>query len=213
MVERRAQISGCHGLTCFSANRKWLGGGTPAEIRLLRALLPSLKNLSGCVCWHAAFDPCFRDICPPHLEILDVEADNEAFPSLEVLEAAPALKRIGISGDDADDEIGAAAFQSVIAALHRGVGLNLQDIDLSSCMISDVHFSDFLDALKSSGCAAQMVRLSFFKCGIGVNGACALASLLRADGLPALEILVLGLNQNIGDKPWPVVCAKRRVPC
>ena len=211
MVERRAQISGCHGLTCFSANRKWLGGGTPAEIRLLRATTV-VKSLSG-VRWHADFDPCFRDICPPHLELLGVHIDHEAFPSLEVLEAAPALKRIGISGDDADDEIGAAAFQSVIAALHRGVGLNLQDIDLSSCMISDVHFSDFLDALKSSGCAAQMVRLSFFKCGIGVNGACALASLLRADGLPALEILVLGLNQNIEDKPWPVVCAKRRVAC
>jgi len=164
----------------------------------LRALLPSLKNLSGGVSWHAAFDPCFRDICPPHLEIPDVEADDEAFPSLEVLEAAPALEKIGISGADA---YGATALQAVIAALHRGVGLqHLQNINLSSCIIGDVHFSDLLDALKGSGCAAQMVRLSFFKCGIGVDGARALADLLRGDGLPALEHLVLGFNQNTGDE-------------
>ena len=77
---------------------------------------------------------------------------------------------------------------------------HLQSIDLSSCTIGDVHFSDFLDALKGSGCAAQMVRLSFVNCGIGVDGARALADLLHGDGLPALERLELGLNQNIGDE-------------
>jgi len=111
-VKRRAQIPGCHALTYFSARAKnpWLGRSTPAETRLLRALLPSLKTFGG-VSWHAAFDPCFRDICPPHLEILEVEVDDGAFPSLEVLEAAP--KKIGIFGANA---YGATALQAVIAA-------------------------------------------------------------------------------------------------
>ena len=100
----------------------------------MRALLPSLKTFGG-VSWHAAIDPCFRDICPPHLEILEVEVDDEAFPSLEVLEAAPALKKIGISGANA---YGATALQAVIAALHRGVGLqHLPNINLYSCTIGE----------------------------------------------------------------------------
>lgn len=197
MVEGRAQILGCHRLTLFKGDYAWLGGGNPGEIRLLRALLPSLKSFSGGVYWHAAFDPCFCDICPPHLEIFDVEAGDDAFPSLEPLEAAPALKEIRISGE----EMGAVAFQPVIAALHRGVGLRfLQEIGLNSCTLGDGHFCDFLQALKGSGCAERMLTLSFLDCGIGVDGARALANLLRADGLPALENLMLGVNRNIGDE-------------
>jgi len=45
-----------------------------------------------------------------------------------------------------------------------------------------------------------MVRLSFFNCGIGVDGARALADLLRGDGHPALKSLELGCDQNIGDE-------------
>ena len=110
----------CPDIFPFEHSYKWLFHGTPAESRLLRALLPSLKNLSGCVRWHAAFDPYFRDICPPHLEVLGVRVDDEESPSLEVLEAAPALKEIIYFADSGTD---AAAFQPVIAALHRGVGL------------------------------------------------------------------------------------------
>lgn len=198
MVERCAQIAGCHGLTYFSANRNWLGGGTPDETRLLRALLPSLKNLWHGVRWHAAFDPCFRDICAPHLEVLDVELDDEAFPSLEVLETAPALKEIVYFADIGTD---AAASQPIIAALHRGVGLrNLKDIQLHDCMIGDAHFINFLDALKGSGCAEQMLHLTFHDCEIGVEGARALANLLRGDGLLALETLTLDRNDSIGDE-------------
>lgn len=91
MVERRAQIPGCHGLTDFRSNNYWLGEGTPGEFRLLRALLPSLVTFAGDFQWHAALDSCFRDICPPNLEVLKVGVSNEAFPSLRVFEAAPAL--------------------------------------------------------------------------------------------------------------------------
>ena len=45
-----------------------------------------------------------------------------------------------------------------------------------------------------------MVRLSFVNCGIGVDGARALADLLRGDGHPALKSLELGCDQNIGDE-------------
>ena len=201
MVERRTQIAECHGLTLFRSNGNWLGNGTPAEVRLLRALLPSLRNLSGGVHWHVAFEPCFRDICPPHLKVLEVVADDEAFPSVEVLEAAPALRNFGISVDGHGVAIGAAAFQPVIAALHRGVGLPfLQDINVGNCTIGDGHFCDFLQALKSSGRAERMLALSFVNCGIGVDGARALANLLRGNGLPALEHLILDWNGSIGDE-------------
>lgn len=94
-----------------------------------------------------------------------------------------------------------AVFQPVIAALHRGVGLrNLEEIKLTFCALGDAHFSNFLDALKSSGCAERMVTLEFSNCGVGAEGARALGDLLRRDGLPALERLDLGGNDGMGDE-------------
>ena len=196
MVEKRARIPGCQQLKTFEVNYGWLREASPVKIRLLRALLPSLKSLSGFVRWHADFDPCFRGICPPHLEVLDVHIDDEAFPSLEVLEAAPALKKIKF-----DSYSMGVVFQPVIAALHRGIGLQkLQDIHITDCVIGDANFGDFLQALKGSGCADRMMVLSFWNCGIGVEGARALANLLRRDELPALEVLSLIDNAEMGDE-------------
>lgn len=199
MAERRALIPGCRGLTFFCSTETcfWLEHGTSAEIRLLRALLPSLKNLSY-VCLHTAFDPCFRDLRPPHLEVLNVTVyDDDALPSLEMLEAAPALKEIQIHVESDTT----AAFQPVIAALHRGVGLrNLEEIELSHCALGDGLFCDFLEALTSSVCAKRMMNLQFTCCGIGVEGARALANILRGDGLPALKMLALDGNYDMGDE-------------
>jgi hypothetical protein len=199
MVERRARIPCCEKLKTIELNDEWLSEASPVKIRLLRALLPSLRSLSGGACWHADLDHCFRDICPPHLEDLHVKIVDEAFPSLEVLEAAPALKRI-IFDSDRYDSLG-VVFQSVIAALHRGVGLqNLQEMCLLGCTLGDAHFGDFFQALEGSAFAEQMAVLSFRDCEIGVEGACALANLLRRDGLPALKYLFLIGNAEMGDE-------------
>jgi len=40
-----------------------------------------------------------------------------------------------------------------------------------------------------------MLQLSYFICGIGIDGARALANLLRGDGLPALNKLSLDCNR------------------
>ena len=203
MAERRALIPGCRGLTFFNSSGlcPWLERGTPAEIRLLRALLPSLKNLSD-VCLHqTAFDPCFRDLCPPHLEVLNVTVYDDALksPSLEMLEAAPALKKIKIfiEGDASAGPVIAA----VIVALHRGVGLrNLEEISLSFFKLGDGLFCDFLEALKYSVCAERMITLEFDSCDIGAEGARALANIIRGDGLPALKKLSLGGNSHMGEE-------------
>lgn len=77
MLEARAGIPNCQRLQTFDANfGSWLDNASPdTQIRLLRALLPSLKEL-GKFQWNAAFDPCFRDV-RPHLEILRVRPAND----------------------------------------------------------------------------------------------------------------------------------------
>jgi len=94
----------------------------------------------------------------------------------------------------------AEAFQPVIAALHRGVGLQtLQELSLKSYLLGE-GFKNFVYALGGSGCANHTVTLSFSYCGIGLEGTRALADLIRDDGLPALECLSLKGDREIQDE-------------
>lgn len=123
--------------------------------------------------------------------------NDEHVPSQELLEAAPALKIIRIEPcNKPHAKLGATVFQPVIAALHRGIGLrNLRQVCLSICLMGDVLFRVFLGALDDSGCAERMEDLSFYDCGIGFEGANALADLLRRDLFPALESISLSENE------------------
>jgi len=49
--------------------------------------------------WENAAEPCFRDVQPPLLEDVSVgiKEDGGAFPSLDVLEALPACKKLEVT--------------------------------------------------------------------------------------------------------------------
>ena len=205
VVEARKHIPGYHALKQFHANYSLLRNDSVSQvtkIRLLRALLPSFKDLTYSRSDAAALNACILEMRPPFLETLDIWLRyDETPPSHEVLEAAASLKTISIWTHFNAPTLTAAAFQPVIAALQRGIGLrNLQSIEVWCCALGDAHFCEFLEALEYSGCAKQMVELSFPECRICVEGACALASLHRRDGLPALEVMGLSSNDGIGDE-------------
>lgn len=166
----------------------------------MRALLPSVEFFK-----ELPFEPCFRELQPPLLEdfCVGVKEDGGAFPSVEMLEALPAvrkleLKYIGESYEGSD--VDAEAFQPVIAALRRGIGLQtLQEVSLKSCVLGE-GFKDFVHALEGSSCANHLVALSFSFCRVDLEGARALADLIRYDGLPALENLNLRGKRGIQDE-------------
>jgi hypothetical protein len=142
MVEARAGIPGCRQLQILDANLgSWLDGTSPStQIRLVRALLPSLKDF-GMVKWNDAFDPCFCDVRPQYLEALRIRVVNDLRPSHEVLEAVPALKVLTYM---CMPFVGATAFQPVTDTLRRDVGLqNLRNISVCFCRLGDEHFRDF----------------------------------------------------------------------
>lgn len=76
---------GCKGLERFegrSGRRPWFDKTSLAmQVRLLRVLLPSLKELPSFSCWKAAYNQCFEDVQAPYLEELTCLAyvDNEIF--------------------------------------------------------------------------------------------------------------------------------------
>lgn len=169
MLEARVQIPGCKKFSTFEAGRKWINRASPGtQIRLLRVLLPSLKELA-LFNWDATYDPCFCDVHPPQFEALHVAIVNSG-PSCEVLEAIPKLKTVDyIFGYH--NVLGAVPFQPVITALQRGIGLReLREMKLTFCELGDLKFSEFLQNLEGSGCVERMVVLSFSRCWIGVAG-------------------------------------------
>lgn len=205
MVEARAQIPRCKPFVVFEGAYESSNYGsaerTAARIRLLRALVPSLKELPRLE-WDPAYEALFHELHPPHLEALRILLTTNAvlYPSSEVLKTMPSLKTIDYFFNVRQNTLGATPFQPVITALQRGVRMKaLQEVELYYCKIGDVKFGEFLSALESSGCADGMTVLSFDNCGIYDGGARALARLLRRDGLPALEKLRLSSSRGISD--------------
>jgi len=176
----------CKKFVIFEGGYKWLDDSPATRIRLLRTLLPSLKELTRFE-WIPAYDACFHDLHPPNLEVLRVHlAKAGLYPSSEALKTMPSLKTIDYFFNDYQNTLGAAPFQHVISALQRGVGLKaLQEVELYYCNLGDVKFREFLLALEGSGCADRLTVLSFDNCGIHDEGVRTLAGMLRRDGLPA----------------------------
>ena len=75
MVEARASLPGCARFESFEVG--WWLTYAPLErqIRLLRALLPSLKTLPK-FWWNRAFEACFLDVQPPALTNLELRVDE-----------------------------------------------------------------------------------------------------------------------------------------
>jgi len=155
MLEARASILGCKGLESFIGNNGWFNRATLAiQIRLLRMLLPSIKELPAFTC-NPAFQSCFLDVQAPYLTRLDVcfEIDG-GFLFRNVLAAAPALLEIRITSLN-DTIIHAAVLHPVTVALRHGALQKLQNIAFDGRLVGDGNLKDFFDILDRSGCAKR----------------------------------------------------------
>ena len=192
MIEARVRLPECKRLEYLGLQHGWCWFDElwPAtQVRLLRALLPSLKKF-GTFTWRNEFEPYFLESKAPCLE--DFRCRSEDFGSVfssKVLEAAPALFRIEMTCGNST--IGGAALQAISAALRHGALQNLQELEMSGCHCIDGEFGDFVDALEGYGCTTRLRALSFNGCKVDDDGMRAFAGLLSQDRFPALEKLVL----------------------
>lgn len=161
MLERRALIPGCLRLKSFDSNSNWLA--KPSRRHRPDSCVPCCRqSYFTHIPSDATFEPYFRDVQPALLEDFCVELPEDmAAPSAEVLEALPALKKLELEHRPRE-VLFAKSFQPVIRALHRGVGLQaLQELKFNDCLLGDGDFVAFTGALKSSGCADNLVKLWF----------------------------------------------------
>jgi hypothetical protein len=152
ILEARASIPGCKRLARFDGKYGWLDQATLAiQVRLLRTLLPSVKELPAFI-WNPALEPCFLDVQAPYLTRLDVcfEAEGSVY-SANVLAAAPELERVDIASSD-EFYVDAAPMHSVTAALRHGALQKLQEVEFDGCLLGDVDLREFIDTLEQSGC-------------------------------------------------------------
>jgi len=94
LLEASVRTPGCKRLERFEGYEGWLDKASlPARIRILRALLPSVKDLEQFE-WRHGFKACFREVQAPCLTTFAVwlgyDEELQIF-SCNVLEAAPAL--------------------------------------------------------------------------------------------------------------------------
>ena len=112
MLEARARVTGC------KRYEFWLDNvSLPARIRILRALLPSVKDLERFE-WRHSFEACLREVQLPFLLFLALwlgyNEELQVF-SCNVLEAAPALVKLVIEDCTPASLRDEAAWQSIIA--------------------------------------------------------------------------------------------------
>lgn len=193
MVEARARISGCKKLETFrrasNVDDDWfMSAAIETQIRLLRALLPSVKELP-LFEWNQAHESCFLDAQATYLTTFHINLEEWADVfSCGVLEAAPALVEIKI-GSEGSIKLGGTALQAVSEALRHGALQKLKDFELCACTLGGREFSVFMKVLEESGCAKRLLRLSFSNCDIRTEGVRTLADLLNRDTFPALKKL------------------------
>lgn len=115
--------------------------------------------------------------------------DGATFSST-VLEAAPMLVRLAISTKKGS-VLSGGALLSLSAAMCHGALQKLEELDIRNCMRDGRDVGNFMDALKTSGCARRLEYLCLDDCGIVVDGIRAFADLLGEEGFPALKELDL----------------------
>jgi hypothetical protein len=200
MIEARARLPECKRLEKFGLEYGWCWFDKvwPAtQVRLLRALLPSLEKF-GTFTWQDAFEPHFLESKAPSLEEFCCRCEHfgTVFSS-KVLEAAPALLRVEVGCGNS--KIGGAALQAISAALRHGALQNLQELEMRGCHCVYGEVGDFVDALGGSGCTTRLKALSFDGCKVDDDGMRAFADLLSQDGFPALKSLCFTYNWGITD--------------
>lgn len=195
MLEARASLPGCARFENFSMNC-WLNNAPlDTQIRLLRALLPSVKKLP-MFRWKHAFEACFVEIKAPFLTVLDVILceNNGAFFSWKVLEAAPALEIIKFSNH------GTSPLKSISVALEHNALQNLQRLKVEQDVRVEVgDIREFADALEHSVCATRLESLEFDRCYLMEDIMRALAGPLSRGAFPALTYLTFS-DDDIGEE-------------
>lgn len=124
------------------------GGPTQARIRMLRVLLPSLKELA--MLWETViWTSCFgSDLMAPHLGKMDMYLSADAVgPSPEVWEALPVLNTLFVRELDAYATPQAALAESFAETFRRGVGFKeLVKLDFTRLMFKDADAISLINA-------------------------------------------------------------------
>lgn len=121
ILEARARTPGCKRLERFQGCQGWLDNvSLPARIRILRVLLPSVKDLGQCE-WRHGFEACFHEVQAPCLMTFAVwlgyDEELQVF-SCNVLEAAP--EKLHIHDNTPTTLLDAAVWHSITEALQHG---------------------------------------------------------------------------------------------
>ena len=199
MIEARAKHATSGALEKFDG--MWFQGGpTQARIRMLRVLLPSLKELT--LLWETEIGTsCFgNDLSAPNLEKVDMYLSADAVgPSAEVWEVLPALKTLFCRELDAYGTPRAVLAETLAETFRRGVGFrDLHKLDFTRLMFKDAGGISLVNALADSDVGRRLTHLTFWKCGLGRETAQALGVAVGDDRFPALTHLDWNSNK-LGD--------------
>jgi len=121
MIENRARRPECKRLEILEAGDWMEEGSEDARVRLLRVLLPSVIRMEEAT-WYPGYEAYFVEAQPVHLTHFGVKL-RDASPSVEVLEAMPALEEVVYYPAERDGFNGYPALEPFVSALHRGVAL------------------------------------------------------------------------------------------
>lgn len=144
MLEARANIPGCKGFEYSDGNDGWFDEAPlQIQIRLLRSLLPSVRELPEFL-WSSDFEHCFLDVQAPYLTDFNVcfKEDGGVF-SWRVLAALSEIERATL----AEWDLSATAMPSVTEALRHGALQKLQKVEFYECLVGDGDFKDLMQTL------------------------------------------------------------------
>jgi hypothetical protein len=132
--------------------------------------------------------------------------------SWKVLEAAPALEMVRLYYTQEENETphasGAPVLQCLTEALRNSGLQRLEEVRLGGWILGDNDLMGFADALEESGCATQLVNMTFIDCEFSAEG-CTLWQIAFVGmlsqiwkrssflNIPALRMWVLWLSQRL----------------
>ena len=191
MIEARAKHATGGALEKFDG--MWFQGSpTQACIRMLRLLLPLLKELT--LLWETEIGTsCFgSDLVAPSLKKLDMYLSADAAgPSAEVWETLPALKRLFCRELDRYTTPRATMAKSFAEAFRRGVGFkHLLKLDFTRLMFKDAGAISLISALADSAPHA----LDFLEVRPGLGGGASARCGLGRRPIPGVD--PFGLEQQ-----------------
>lgn len=160
MIENRARQPDCKKLDILEAG-EWLEEGSEvARGRLLRGLLPSVTRLEDYT-WRPAYEACVLGAQPVHLTYFGVRVQDDAPPSVEVLEAMPALDEVMYMPAERESVCGLSALEPIVSALHRKVAFQrLDTLTFALCHLGVAGWGHLFGALAGAACAQQIRRFT-----------------------------------------------------